>query len=108
VKPQKPAEGILLVNDWGTSKMYKAVCQCGDDEHTHTIDIETDDSVNVTIYTTVRTAFWDRSRWHYIWQLLTTGSAKFENTLVMNEQQALTYAETIKQAVTDVQSFNKS
>jgi hypothetical protein len=101
MKAQTPAEGILLVNDWGTSKMYKAVCQCGDEEHTHTIDIEVDDAVNVTIYTTVSTDFWSRSRWSYIWQLLTTGRAKFESTLVMNEQQALTYAETIRQAAID-------
>jgi hypothetical protein len=46
---QEPAHGILLVNSWGTSKMYKAVCECGDDDCTHTIDVEADEPDDVEV-----------------------------------------------------------
>jgi len=106
MKPQKPAKGVLLVNDWGTSKMYKAVCECGNDDCTHTIDIEADNQVTVTIYTTTRTNFWSKSRWFHIWRLLTRGYTDFETTIILNKQSALNYATTIKEAVSDVESLN--
>lgn len=107
MKAQKPARGILQVNDWGTSKMYKAVCECASDDCTHTIDIEAEDhGVVVTIYTTTRTNFWSMSRWKHIWKLLTCGYADFETTIILNKQSALNYATTIKEAVSDVESLN--
>ena len=106
-KFQAPAKGVLLVNDWGTSKMYKAVCECGDDDCTHTIDVLAEDTgVVVTIYTTTRTNFWSMSRWKHIWKLLTCGYTDYETTIILNQQSALNYAETIKQAVGDVEKFH--
>ncbi len=108
-KPQTPARGILQVNDWGTSKMYKAVCDCGDDYCTHTIDIEADhDVVTVTIYTKTRTNFWSRGRWSHIWQLLTRGYTDYETSIVMNKQTAVNYADTLKQAVQDLEDIEKN
>lgn len=106
MKPQTPAQGVLLVNDWGKSKMYKAVCECGDDDCTHTIDVEADDhNVTVTIYTTTRTNFWSKSRWKHLWKLLTCGYTDYETTIILNQQSALNYAETIKQASKEVAEF---
>lgn len=107
MKAETPAQGILKVNEWGNSKMYKAVCSCGNDECSHTIDIEADHEVNVTIYATVRTDFWSKTRWSHIWSLLTRGYADFETTIVLDKQSALNYAETIKAAVKDVETFEK-
>lgn len=106
---QVPAQGILQVKDWGTSKMYKAVCECGDDDCTHTIDIEAEDhgTVVVTIYTRTRTNFWSKTRWHHLWRLLTQGHTDFETTIVLSQQAALNYAETLKKAVEDVETFEK-
>jgi len=105
-KYQAPARGVLQVNDWGTSKMYKAVCECGDDDCTHTIDIEAEDhGVVVTIYTTTRTNFWSKSRWKHIWKLLTCGYTDYETTIILNKQSALNYAETLKQASIDVETL---
>jgi hypothetical protein len=108
LKTQTPAEGILLIKDWGASRMYKAVCDCGDNDCTHTIDIEADDfGVHVTVYTRTRTNFWSMSRWSHVWRLLTKGHTNFETSIVLSEQAALNYAETLKNAVSDVQNFKK-
>lgn len=107
MKSEIPAQGILKINDWGTSKMYKAVCSCGNDECSHTIDIEADDEVNITIYATARTDFWSKTRWSHIWSLLTRGYATFETTIVLNKQSALNYAECIRSSVKDVETFEK-
>ena len=107
MKAQQPAQGILQVNDWGPSKMYKAVCQCGNDDCTHTIDIEADHDVTVTIYTTTRTNFWSKTRWYHIWKLLTKGYTDFETTIIMDKQVALNYADVLQSAVKDVEEFRK-
>lgn len=107
MKSQTPAEGILLVNDFGNSKIYKAVCSCGSDDCSHTIDIEADDAVNVTVYTRTKTNFWSKTRWHHVWTLLTRGYVDFETTIILNRQSALNYAETIKNAIVDVENFKK-
>jgi hypothetical protein len=107
MNPQSPAKGILKVNDWGQSIMYKVVCDCGDDSCSHTIDIEADDCVvNVTVYTQTRTNFWSMSRWSHIWQLLTKGHTNFETSLVLSEQTALNYAETLRSAIQDVKHLS--
>jgi hypothetical protein len=106
---QQPAQGLLLVNDWGTSKMYKAVCDCGDDHCTHTIDIEAEDTgVTITIYTNTRTNFWSQTRWMHIWKLFTKGYTDFETSIVMNKQVALNYANVLQLAVKDVEELRNA
>ena len=107
MKTETPARGILKINDWGDSKMYKAVCSCGDDDCSHTVDIEADNEVNVTIYTRTRTNFWSKTRWSHIWSLLTQGHADFETTVVLDKQAALNYADVLNSAVRDVETFEK-
>lgn len=107
--PEVPAKGILLVNEWGPSKMYKVVCECGSDDCTHTVDIEAEDTgVVVTIYTKQRTNFWSVNRWQHLWTLLIKGHVEFETSICLPEQSALNYAETLKKAVQDVKDFKKS
>jgi len=108
IKIQEPAQGVLLVKDWGTSKMYKAVCECGDNDCTHTIDIEAEDTgITVTIYTTTRTNFWSKSKWYHIWTLLTKGYTESETCLIMNKQVALNYASVLQSAIEDVEELRK-
>jgi hypothetical protein len=106
---QQPARGVLLVNDWGTSKMYKAVCDCGDDVCTHTIDVEAEDiGVTVTIYTKTRTNFWSKTCWQHMWTLLTKGYVEFDTSLIMNKQVALNYANVLQLAVKDVEELRNA
>lgn len=106
--PETPAQGVLQVKDWGSSKMYKTVCECGSDDCTHTIDIEAEDTgVTVTIYTKTRTNFWSKSRWYHIWSLLTKGYVESETCIVMNKQVALNYANVLQCSIKDVEEMKK-
>ena len=106
MKPENPAKGILKVNEWGASKMYQVVCDCGNDECKHTVDIEADDfGITVTVYANAKLGW--KGRWYSIWQLLTKGYANFETSLVLDKQVALNYASMLQSAVKDVDEFRK-
>ncbi len=106
MKLQTPAEGILKKNDWGDTKMYHVVCDCGSDDHTHNLWVEAEDhGVTVTVYTTVKSPWWSMNRFKQIWQLLSKGYLQHETVLTMNEQTAFNYAETLKSAIKDVKAF---
>ena len=105
---QMPAEGILKRSDWGDAMTYQVVCQCSDPNHDHSIWVESsDDIVSVSISTRLSSHWQQRSRWYYMWQLLTRGSIEVDESIILTEQQALNYAETLKLAVGDVQKFKK-
>jgi len=106
---QMPAEGIMKTNDWGDSKVYRVTCNCGASDHDHHVWVEADDhEVSVTIYTTVKSNWWNKTRWHAIWTLLTKGYVDTESTVIMSRQQALNYAETLKSAIEDVNMFRNA
>lgn len=109
MKHQIPAEGILKRNDWGDSKVYQVVCECGDSNHDHNVWVEAEDSgVTVTIYVTSKSKWWKLNRWHKIWVLLTKGYVEEEASIILRGQQALNYAETLRKAIKDVETFKKS
>jgi hypothetical protein len=136
MKPQLPAEGILKTHDWGDSKVYKVVCDCGQPDHEHNVWIEADEcGVNINIYTTVKTDCWSEELkprydinnvWlqevEWFWKGLynslarkikltksiwSKGYVDFETTISMNEQAALNYSTTLKNAIADVKEFKK-
>jgi hypothetical protein len=106
MKAQIPAEGIMKTNDWGNSRVYRIACNCHDENHNHNMWVEADDcDIQVTIYTTSKTNWWGKTRWYHIWTLLTKGYIDIESTVHLSKQQALNYAETLKSAITDVDTF---
>ncbi len=106
MKAQKPAQGILFVNDWGDSKVYDIVCGCGQPDHSHHLWVESDETgVNVNLYLTVKSPFWSMNRFKQIWTLLTKGYLQHETTICMSEQQALNYAKALTSAIEDVKLF---
>lgn len=108
MEAQTPAEGILKTNDWGDSKMYFIRCDCTDDDHAHDIEIEADDhSVQVTIYSKSYSKWNEKNRWKQIWQILTKGYVETSTSIILKEQVALNYAETLKVAAQEVQEFEK-
>jgi hypothetical protein len=108
MKAQTPAEGILKRGDWGDSKFYQIVCGCGDTGHTHNLWVESDETgINVILYVDVKSPLWSMNRWKQIWTLLTNGYLTHESTLYMSKQQAFNYAETLKSAINDVETFRK-
>ena len=109
LKAEKPAVGILKRSDWGDAISYQVTCECTDSNHDHNVWVEADDQrVTVTTYTTQKSEWWKLNRWQTIWILLTKGYVKYEATIIMTEQQALNYAETLKQAIKDVKSFKEN
>jgi hypothetical protein len=108
MKLQTPAQGILKSNDWGDSKSYHVICDCGQLDHSHNLWIEAEDTgITVTIYVEVTSPWWSMNRWRQMWTLLTKGHLKQETVLIMNKQTALNYAETLKTAIKDVENFQK-
>jgi hypothetical protein len=109
MKAQAPAEGILKTNEWGDSKVYRVVCECTDSNHDHNVWVEADNhDITVTIYATVKSNFWSKTRWHHIWSLLSKGYVDTETTLILRKQGALNYAETLKLAISDVETFRNN
>jgi len=103
---QIPAEGIMKTGDWGDSKVYRVACNCHDENHNHNVWIEVDDhDIIVNIYTTGKTNFWSKTRWYHIWTLLTKGYIDTESSVHLTKQQALNYAETLKSAIEDLDTF---
>lgn len=101
--PETPAEGILKRNQWGDSVLYQVACECGDADHDHHVWVEADHpNVTVTTHTVQKSRWWEQSRWSTIWTLLTQGYVEYEASIVMAQQQALNYAETLKTAVSDL------
>jgi len=106
MKAQTPAEGVLKLNDWGESKWYLVTCDCLDPDCVHTVEVEADDyCVTVHVHTRATTTFWNKNRWSQIWQILVKGYAEMETTVILKEQQAINYAETLTSAVNDVKIF---
>ena len=109
MKAQRPAQGVLQMNDWGHSKMYKIECDCHNDDCSHVIDVEADQfDVTVNIYSTPKTKWWSMSRWKQIWTLLTKGYLEYQSTIILNKQVALNYASVLQSAVKDVEEFRKN
>lgn len=104
--PERPATGILKHGDFGDAKFYYVQCDCTDPDCAHTLEVEADEiEVSVHIYSTVHTKWWEKNRWKQIWQILTKGYADMQTTLVLNEQTALNYADTLVSAMDDVKEF---
>ena len=137
MKTQDPAEGILKRNDWGDSKLYQVVCNCGESSHDHNVWVEADiTGITVQIFTEQTSDHWTNEieprydientifqniywfwvgllndwarRFKLTWNILTTGYIKYEATIYMSKQQALNYADTLKNAVKDVEGFQKN
>jgi len=137
MKAQKPAQGILLHRNYGDAVMYEVTCDCSDADHKHAVWIEADDTgVTVTTYTTQKVDWWSTpiesynvkienpildwgdqflrrlinglwTRCRLTWTLWHKGYVKYEASIIMNEQQALNYAETLKSAVKEVKDFKE-
>jgi hypothetical protein len=108
MKAQTPAQGILKTTEWGDVKTYQVVCECTNPDCSHDLWVEADDHcVTVTIYTKLKSRFWEASRWSTMWTLLTKGYVDYQSSIVLPCQTAVNYAETLKSAVADVEEFRK-
>ena len=104
--PEIPAEGIMKTGEWGDSISYRIACNCHSSDHNHDLWIEADEvDISVTVYTTVKSKWWQTNRWKSIWSLLTKGYIETEATICLTQQQALNYSEVLRQGIQDVEKF---
>jgi hypothetical protein len=69
------------------------------------VDRKTYESNCVHIYANNRTKWWELNRWRQIWQILTKGYAEMQTTIVLKDQTAINYANTLTSAIKDVKIF---
>lgn len=106
MKAETPATGILKQGDFGDAMIYYVQCDCGDPDCAHTIEVEASDyAVQVNLYHTQHTKWWEKNRWKQIWQIITKGYAEMQTTIVLKEQTALNYSAVLESAVKDVANF---
>ena len=66
---EPPATGIFKRAEYPDSVWYEVPCECGSDEHRHSLWIEVDDEVAeviVNLYTTATTDYWSTAVDEYI------------------------------------------
>lgn len=108
MKPETPATGILKERDFGDAMFYYVQCDCGNEDCAHIIEVEADDiHVQVHLYHTQHTKWWEKNRWKQLWQILTKGYAEMQTTIVLDEQTALNYSEVLRTATRDVKNFKE-
>jgi hypothetical protein len=112
MKPQKPAQGIMLNRNWGTARSYTIACECGVREHYPQMWIEVgseDDvelqNVTVTFYVETPSPWYRLNRWRQIWAMLTRGYAKQEHALILSKQAALNLSTVIRNSVNEMQQI---
>ena len=135
MKAEAPALGIMKTGDYGDSVFYKVACTCGSTDHDVDFNVEINDGgeISLNTYVIAKSDYWSQvveKRWDIdndwaqefdwawkdivngfvrriklTWQLWTKGYIRTESTLLMNEQQALNYAETLKQAIKDLKTL---
>lgn len=128
--PQKPAQGIMLDNEYDNSKFYTVSCTCGGSDDQIKMEICTeDDLVEVHVWTTVKTDWW-RQTWpimtedygtftyyfksfvnavcgraRVIWRVLTKGYVEMESWTILSDQQAVNLAWILHE---DVKKFQET
>ena len=109
MKSQKPANGIMLTNDWGDAKTFHIECECTDPDHAAKMWIEVDrekdfDAVNVSFYVNTSNPFWAEgyNRFRAAWDILVKGVHTQEHHMLLNKQAALNMADAIKHTVKEL------
>lgn len=106
MKAETPATGILKQGDFGDAMFYYVQCDCGNEDCAHSVEVEADDMhVQVHLYHTQHTKWWEKNRWKQIWQIITKGYAEMQTTIVLNDQTALNYSAVLESAAKDVANF---
>lgn len=109
MKAQTPAKGILQTGDWSDAKSFMINCDCTDPYHAVDMWIEVNrdtdiETVDVIFYVKTTNDYWREgySRIKAAWDILTKGVHTQSNTLLLDKQSALNFAEAIKRTVKEL------
>ena len=113
MKPQTPAQGIMLNRNWGTACSYTIACECGSRDHSANMWIEVGDesdadlqNVTVTFYVETASPWYSLNRWRQIWTMLIQGHVRQESALILSKQAALNLSTVIRNSVAEMQQVN--
>lgn len=134
---QPPAMGILKSYDYGDLIAYHVPCSCMNDDDAIDMTIEIDEGGEITVSTDIKpksaywrnlirsnstcanSLLWNIDTWcryfinglyhrlNITYDVWVNGYVQYYHNIIMNKQQAFNYAETIKQAIIDVQRFKE-
>ena len=109
MKSQKPANGIMLTNEWKDAKTFHIECECTDPDHAAVMWIEVDrekdfDAVNVSFYVNTSNPFWEKgyNRVRAAWDILVKGVHQQEHHMILHRQAALNMADAIRRTVKEL------
>ena len=112
MKPQTPAQGIMLNRNWGTARSYTVACECGEPDHFPQMWIEVGDesdadlqNVTVTFYVETASPWYSLNRWRQIWTMLTRGHVRQESALILSKQAALNLSTVLRNSVAEMQQI---
>lgn len=112
MKPQNPAQGIMLQGEYKDSKNFKVECDCSSDDHAVHMWIELQQdkeipTVEVSFYVTTWTReFWKDwpARLRAVYEILFKGVHKQEHHMILNKQSALNFAAAITKTVRELEA----
>ena len=128
---EKPATGIMKLHEYPNAVWYDVACDCGSKDHFHSIWVMKDSEtglIEVNIATEATTDCWtknleydydDRFYWiksvvdeiitrsKLIWKILIHGYVKRESYVLLNQQQAVNYANALLESVRSMTEENK-
>jgi len=109
--PQTPAEGIMLIGDWGDARNYHIECSCGSADHSAKmwIEVQKDQDVpevDVSFYVTTWTPLWENPwrRFKAAYEVLFKGVHKQEHHMILSKQAALNLAKVIEQTANEIEN----
>jgi len=107
MEAQTPAEGILKVSENQSSITYHVECECTDPDHSQILEVEADSDgyISIQIWTKISNDH-RRNRFSLMWEALTRGYVTADTSIILKEQAALNYAETLKKAIEDLKKLN--
>ena len=106
MKPQKPAKGILLTNEWPAAKAFHIECDCTATDHSVQMWIEVQrdkdiPDVELSFYVTTWTPVWEAwgQRLKAIYEIIFKGVHKQEHHMLLNKQAAINLSSCITEVV---------
>lgn len=134
MKAEKPALGIMRTHDFGNSVFYDVACSCGNEDDTISFEVEAEDNqVTVHTWTKKKTDYWNNRfekkydieneflqhlHWAWVdffngtwarvkltWNVWINGYLEYHSYTLMTKQQALNYAEILKDSIVQVEKF---
>jgi len=111
MKPQTPAQGISVDQNFGDAKVFNVECDCSEDLHSIKMWIEINgdrevSDVEVSFYVTTWSPFylsW-RQKLKSVYDILVNGVHKQQHQMILSKQAAINLAHCITETVQELEN----